>query len=302
MIFLFFASAEWKPVSFLNIRPGLRVVKNSLYDAPPIVPAISTKWKISEKLDMRLSYAHGFRAPALRELYFDFIDANHTILGNKNLKAETSKSINSSLNWGYGQKDFKAMAIVSGFYNIFDNLIDYALDPLDNTSTRLFNVEKFKTTGFSVEQNLVYKQWQLNIVGLYIGRYNRLNNTSGTNIEVPAFNWSPELSGNLFYNLPKINTRFAFMYKYNGARKAYVMTDGNVSDIRLTKLDGYHWADFSISKNLFKTLTLQSGIKNIFDVNNINSSASGGSVHASNGPRPISYGRSYFLSFMYSIQ
>lgn len=300
--FSLFASAEWKLISFLNIRPGFRVVKNSLYDAPPIVPAISTKWKISEKLDMRLSYAHGFRAPALRELYFDFIDANHTLLGNKDLKAETSKSINGSLNWGYGQKDFKAMAIVSGFYNIFDNLIDYALDPTDNTTTRLFNVDKFKTTGFSVEQNLVYKQWQLNIVGLYIGRYNRLNNTSGTNIEVPTFNWSPELSGNLFYNLQKINTRFAFMYKYNGARKAYVMMDGNVSDIRLTKLDGYHWADFSVSKKFFKSISLQSGIKNIFNVNNINSSASGGSVHVSSGPRPISYGRSYFLSIQYSIQ
>ena len=94
-----FVSAEIKPTDKINIRPGLRFIKNSVYDAPPVIPSINTKFILSKQLDLRLAYAYGFRSPALRELYFDFVDANHNIVGNPNLKAENSNSFNGSLNW-----------------------------------------------------------------------------------------------------------------------------------------------------------------------------------------------------------
>jgi len=94
-----FLSAEIKPTARINIRPGLRFIKNSVYDAPPVIPSINSKISLSKQLDLRLAYAYGFRSPALRELYFYFVDANHNIVGNPNLKAETSNSFNGSLNW-----------------------------------------------------------------------------------------------------------------------------------------------------------------------------------------------------------
>ncbi|MEJ0033179.1 MAG: TonB-dependent receptor [Bacteroidota bacterium] len=47
---------------------------------------------------MRLAYGHGFRAPSLRELYFNFIDASHNIQGNPDLQAELSNSYNATWN------------------------------------------------------------------------------------------------------------------------------------------------------------------------------------------------------------
>src|SRR5690606_11341979 len=72
-----FASAEIQWPHKLKIRPGLRFSKNSVYSAPPVIPSIHLKYDIGESAMIRLSYARGFRAPILRELYFYYFDANH---------------------------------------------------------------------------------------------------------------------------------------------------------------------------------------------------------------------------------
>ena len=55
-----FITAEITPVEKLNIRPGLRFVKNSVYNAPPIVPSLNAKYSLSKHLDWRMavSYTH----------------------------------------------------------------------------------------------------------------------------------------------------------------------------------------------------------------------------------------------------
>ncbi|MEO7982836.1 MAG: TonB-dependent receptor plug domain-containing protein, partial [Bacteroidota bacterium] len=39
-----FVSSEIKPTGKINIRPGLRFIHNSTYDAPPVVPSLNTKF------------------------------------------------------------------------------------------------------------------------------------------------------------------------------------------------------------------------------------------------------------------
>ncbi len=299
--FAFFASAEWKPIDRINIRPGFRLIKNSLYDAPPIVPALNAKIGLRDNIDLRLAYAQGYRAPALRELYFDFIDANHSILGNKDLKAETSNSFNAALSWRYGT-ELRSTFTLSGFYNVFKNLIDYGIDATDASITRMMNIDEFKTTGASFEQMFIYKQWQLNIGALYIGRYNRLSSEDNLSQEVPQFNWSPEANASLYYNWAKAKTTLAFLYKYTGARPTWQFVNGTGSnEVQLTELSSFSWADFTATKTLFNSITLQTGIKNIFDIKNVNNTSSSGGAHSSSGPTPIGYGRSYFLGISYQF-
>lgn len=299
--FAFFASAEWKPIDRINIRPGFRLIKNSLYEAPPIVPALNAKIGLRDNIDLRLAYAQGYRAPALRELYFDFIDANHSILGNKDLRAETSNSFNAAVSWRYGT-DLRSTFTFSSFYNVFDNLIDYGIDANDASITRMMNVDKFKTTGISFEQMFVYKQWQLNIGALYIGRYNRLSSEDNLSREVPTFNWSPEANAGLHYNWAKAKTTLAFLYKYTGARPTWQFVNGTSSnEVQLTELSSFSWADFTATKTLFNSTTVQTGIKNIFDIKNVNNTSTSGGAHSTGGPNPIGYGRSYFLGISYQF-
>ena len=51
-----FLTAEITPTSSISIRPGIRVIRNSVYDAPPVIPSINTKFILSKNLDLRLSY------------------------------------------------------------------------------------------------------------------------------------------------------------------------------------------------------------------------------------------------------
>lgn len=297
--YAFFLSAEYKPFNKLNIRPGLRVIKNSIYDAPPVLPALNLMLKVTPSSELRASYAFGYRAPALRELYFDFVDANHTIYGNINLKAETSRSANIGWNTAIQKTAWKTNFSVSAYYNVFKDLVDYAIDPKDGRSTILFNVDEFKTTGFLFQHGIFFRRLQLDWAASYIGRYNRLNETDN---DLPKFNWSPELTANFYYNFSKPAFQLALLYKFTGARRQYALKTSDIKDgVHLTKMDSYNWMDLTATKKVWKQLSVQAGVRNIFNISNIANTVGGGGAHSTSGSVPISYGRSYFLALNLNI-
>ncbi len=298
-----FVSAEIKPFKALNIRPGLRFSKNSIYHAPPAIPSVNAKWILAKNWDLRISYAYGFRAPALRELYFDFHDANHSIVGNPDLKAENSNSFNASINYTpVLQGAAKLSMRFGGFYNVFSNLIGYATDPSDPTQSKTFNVDRFKTTGFNLENTFSWKALQVTAGFNYVGRYNQLSdNQQYKNESLSAFVWTQEINANLVYNPAKSGWQFGLFYKFTGTIPSYQPAVVNgVETIQLTKVGSFHWADVTVSKLVFKHYTIGGGIKNIFDVNSIDNTSTSSGTHSTGGPVAISYGRSYFLSLAFN--
>jgi len=298
--YAFFISGEFKPASGINIRPGLRFIKNSIYDAPPVIPSLNTKFILSKSLDLRLAYARGFRAPALRELYYDFFDASHSIMGNPNLKAEQSNSFNGSLAWsGVSTDDLQFRSTLAGFYNLFKNRIDYGIDAMNPSVTTLINISKYKTTGGTLENTFIYEDFQANVGVSYIGRYNDLLE-SASNLEVPEFVWSTEVTSNLTYTFPKINGSISLFYKYTGSIPSYQLS--NVQTATLVKIGSFNLADLMLSKNIYKYLTINAGVKNLFNVTQLTntSTASGGAHSAGGAPVPNSYGRSYVLGLTFN--
>ncbi|MDQ1085906.1 TonB-dependent receptor [Siphonobacter sp. SORGH_AS_1065] len=292
----FYVSSEWKPVEAIVIRPGLRFIHNSVYQAPPVIPSINTKFALTKKLDFRASYARGFRSPALRELYFNFFDASHSIQGNPNLKAEYSNSFNGSFSWEMLRSKAGYLNLVPGFfYNDFHNLISYGNDPVDPRIMRTVNIDRFKTAGGTLNTVLQWKDLQGSVGYSYIGRFNQLS----TDARIPEFNWASEINANLIYTVKSIHTKLNLFYKYTGKRTSY-QTAADLS-VQLAETAAFHWMDFSISKPLFRVLTLNAGVKNILDVTRLNNTATdSGSAHSSSGPIPQSYGRSYFLGLTFN--
>ncbi len=302
--YAFFVSSEIKPTHKINIRPGLRFIKNSVYNAPPIIPAINTKFVLTKNLDLRMSYAYGFRSPALRELYFYFVDANHNITGNPNLKAEYSNSFTGSLNWaGSLSKDVQVSAALGAFYNVFNNQIDFALASASSNQYTYFNINKAKTLGGTLEKKISWKKINAAIGFSYIGYYRELyDDKNYVREDDRNFLWSPEISSSIGYNIDKLKTRLSLFYKYTGKKPQFV-TGTNASNqpvLYVAETAGYHLADLTAFTTLNKYVSVSAGVKNIFDVTNVSSTAGGtGSIHSSGGPTPISYGRSYFLGLNY---
>jgi len=294
-----FISAEIRFAEGINIRPGLRFIKNSVYDAPPVIPSLNTKFALTKDLDLRLAYARGFRSPALRELYYDFVDASHTILGNPNLKAEQSNSFNGSFAWaGLQERNFQFRSTLSGFYNLFKNRIEFGFSPTNTSITTPINVSKYKTTGGTLENTLIFKNLQATLGLSYIGRYNDL--PEDNDIEAPEFAWATEVNSNITFTFPKINGGISLFYKYTGSLPSYQLATNNTAT--LVKIGDFHTADLMLNKNLFKSLTINTGIKNLFNVTQLaNSSANSGGAHSTGGAAvPYSYGRSYVLGLSYN--
>jgi outer membrane receptor for ferrienterochelin and colicins len=295
-----FISAEIKPTDKINIRPGLRFIKNSVYDAPPVIPSINTKFVLNNKFDVRLAYAYGFRSPALRELYFDFVDANHNIVGNPNLKAEYSNSFTGSLNFSAVPKNnIYYSASLAGFYNDFNNQIDFALASATSNQYTYFNVNKAKTTGGTLENKITWKNLDAALGFSYIGYYRKLyDDKDYIKEDTKDFLWSPEINTSVSYAVTKLKTKLNLFYKYTGKKPQYVTgtNSSNQSVLYIAETAGYSLADFTTYTTLNKYVSVTAGVKNIFDVSNVNNSAAASnSIHSGAGAVAISYGRSYFI-------
>lgn len=290
-----FVAPEFKFGKIVKLTPGLRFLKNSVYDAPPVIPSINGKLSFTKTLDLRVGYARGFRSPSLRELYFDFHDASHSINGNTNLKAEYSNSFNSFLVWqSVSKPHFRVNSTLSGFYNVFHDLIDTGVDPNDRTQTTYLNIFLFKTTGFTLDNKFFTKNLQASIGGSYIGRYNQFSEAPEQFGKLPEFVWSPEVNANVLYKFSKIDASVNLFYKYSGKRPIYETTDQ--INVKLAETQGFHMADLTFSKGLGKYINLMAGVKNLFDVTSLNNSSTDtGGAHSTGGAVPLSYGRSYFL-------
>ena len=302
----FFISSEIKPTKSINLRPGLRFIKNSVYDAPPVIPSVNTKFSLNNNFDLRLAYAYGFRSPALRELYFNFVDANHIIVGNPHLKAEHSNSFNGSLSYTLPNlKDgYQNVISLSGFYNSFNNLINYANSPTSTDTTITVNIDKYKTTGFIIEDKLKSKNLVASIGFSYIGRYNLLADATAFKADhLPQFMWTPEINANLFYAFSKVGTTVALFYKFSGKKPGYEAVMNNstgAQEIHVTHIEGCHIADFTVNQKLFSQFNLSAGIKNIFNVTQLtNTSTNPDGVHNTGSAIPMSYGRSYFIGLTF---
>ena len=295
-----FISSEIKFGDGVNIRPGLRFIKNSVYDAPPVIPSLNTKFKLTDQLDLRLAYARGFRSPALRELYYDFVDASHTIFGNPNLKAEKSDSFNASIAWaGISSQDVLFKSTLAGFYNKFKNRIIFGIDPTDQTITTLLNVENFKTVGGTLDNTLNFKDLQANIGISYIGTYHDYSESQ--DFAGKKILWSPEITANLIYGFPKIAANISFFFKYTGEKPGFQKV-GTQEQYKATTISGFSFADLMLNKILFRSLTINAGVKNLFNVTQLtNSSTASGGAHSNGGAAvPYSYGRSYVLGLTYN--
>lgn len=114
-----FSQFDWNPTKKFNITAGLRYDYYSEADVQRFTPCLGAMYKIGH-CSVRGSYASGFRAPTLKEMYMDFdMVGLFSIHGNENLKPETSNHYTLSVE--YLQKRYNVT--VTGYYSDIKNSI-----------------------------------------------------------------------------------------------------------------------------------------------------------------------------------
>lgn len=283
-----FASLEWKALARLTVRPGARYAHNTRYGAP-LIPSLNVRWQLDSAITLRASYAQGFRAPSLKELYFFFVDVNHDIVGNEDLEAERSNSFNLGLSYRKDLDRGVLTADVAAFYNSISDLI--TLSQISATQYSYVNIGNYRTVGGSAGLGWDNGHWLVNIGGAVTGRHDDLGETSGSD----AWLYTPELRGTLTREWRRHGWSASVFAKYQGELGNYVSL--SETEVGRSTLDPYVMADATVSKALWKKrLRIGMGCKNITNVTNIGSSVVAGGVHSGGGGQvPMAIGRTWFL-------
>jgi len=282
-----FTSAEYKPTNRLIIRPGLRYSYNTSYRSP-LIPSLNLRYNRNDWI-FRASYSSGFRAPSIKDLYFNFVDSNHDIQGNPNLNAETSRNFSFSGVKTIAKKNKVFKLTGSGFYNNINNLITLAIS--EGNSYSYFNLDKYKTLGALAQIELVINNFKCIFSGTYTGRYNALSE----DLSIEPFSYSPELRSNFSYDLRKYNLNFSGFYKYSGEIIGYYFDEDD--EIQQNFLGDFNTLDLTATKGLWNNkIKWTLGGKNLFNVRNIVSRGASGVHSSSTGSVSMSWGISVFTS------
>ncbi len=119
-----FAQNEWKMNKFALLA-GVRMDKHNLIEKPIFSPRINAMYKPSDKLQARLTWSTGFRAP---QAYDE--DLHVTAVGGEGmlirladgLKPERSNSFSGSLDWSANVGHFQTNLLLEGFYTTLNHV------------------------------------------------------------------------------------------------------------------------------------------------------------------------------------
>ncbi len=286
-----FLNLKYNVTDKIEVQPGARYAYNTDFDAP-LVYSLNLKYALATGLNWRASFAKGFRAPSLKELYYEFVDSNHAIYGNSDLKAEYSENINTSFSY----KSKKRTSInLSFFFNNLHNMITLVENSNGDNGYTYQNISRYKSLGTDFDMNyLVRPGLKVNFGGGLTGRYNSYSSQSDSR----KYNLTPDFFAGIRYTEPITQIRTFIDYKFNGRLPFFYESNGSIEE---GKQDVFHMLNISFSRNLIKQkLLLTAGARNLLDVTSVKATdSSGGSAHSSGGAIPVSYGRSYFLNLTY---
>jgi outer membrane receptor for ferrienterochelin and colicins len=293
-----FVSMKYDPTKKITIQPGARYTYNTKYKAP-IVYSLNIKYGATENSSVRVTYARGFRSPSIKELYLDFVDINHNLHGNPDLKAESSHNVN--LNFSYNRETKKAYlnTDLGLFYNYVDNMIWLFQVGNDITTYTYGNISKFISQGIQANATVsFYPKLTLKAGISQVGRKFPENTTDQTDKQ---FHYSTDLNAMVTYNLEKFNASITANYKYTG-RFPLLTPDGTFDN---QYVEGYSNLDLSIMKSFMQNMfSVTAGGKNLLDVRDVSASIVNSGAHSGggDGASRVAWGRTAFVKLTYNFK
>jgi len=263
-IWAVFLQDEWQLPAGVNLTAGVRGDHFSDF-GNTVNPRVGLVWSFLENADLKLLYGQAFRAPNFQELY----DINNpVVVGNPSLKPERITTYEAGPAWRLNR--FFA-ASLTYFHSTIDDQIGW------DTSTTPYvnaNIGKSETQGVELGLNGALwtdLYWKLS----YAWQDPRNADTDERLPYVP----SQRASGSVNYAL----TRYVNLHTdvlWTGPRPR------DVGDSR-PEMPSYTTIDLAVTlKNFYKTLEVQTTVRNLFDQRYKDPDTSGGAVNlAGTGPK-----------------
>lgn len=295
-----FASAEFDLSSNWFLRPGVRINFSDTFETKPNVSLVLKK-TINDQSEFRAVVGSANKNPTFEELFTYFVDSNHNIQGNSNLKPENSYSgmLYYSL-FSKPSSSIKWSVDISSLYLQTQDRIELAIINEQPLQYKYINIDSYESWLNTISGKISNKNFGFNLGFSVLGRMMNLNNITDA-----KYQYSPELNASAYYNLLRTKTSFAIYYK--GVGRTYrIMEDKSlgVTQYILGRQNAFSLMDFSVSQKIWKDhFTFTAGVRNIFDISDVRNAVSGttGAHATTTAAERMFYGRSYFGRFNFNF-
>lgn len=267
-----YAQDEWNITQKLNVTVGMRLGHHKEF-GQTFTPKVSVMYKW-ENVNLRGTYSNGFKAPTIKELYFNyqatFMSRLKAYYGNTDLKAQ--KSNYYAFNIEYHLSHFKAS--ITGYYNQIRNMISLQTIPtsyedklsLVEETMKYVNLAKGHTKGidFTFEAKLPY---QIKINGGYsflVAKGQRTDDEEAEDyMKYVNINGTSRHNANLKVSWFKSWKNYRLGVALNGRyqSKRFYATDGDTKPYQIWRLNTSHEL---LNTKRWK-LDMNAGIDNLFN-------------------------------------
>ena len=281
----------------LTLQGGARWTQNQLYGSA-VTPTIWMMVRPNAQWQWRTSYSNGFRSPGLKELYFNFIDINHYVVGNTDLQPERSHNWRTELRYQPSIRRLPDLSLgfhVSGFYNrVSDRIILAEFAPVQY---RYINLSQWETSGAGAGVTL---NWNDRIRFRSEVVYTGFFNTYSEEIDsLPTFSWSPDWVNDLSVYFWDGKACANIWHKTTGQTPYFFEHDNQIIQ---GFADQWSMLNAAGSVRLFDNrLRLNTGVKNLLNVRQIRTGSNEVGHSQSVEQRPVHWGRTYFVNLVLQL-
>lgn len=127
---------EWK-MRFLTLLAGFRLDKHNLVDNVIFSPRVNLLWKPTDRLQGRLTWSTGFRAPQAydEDLHVAAVGGEAMMIKLADgLKPERSNSFSGSVDWAFNLGHFSSNLLIEGFYTMLNDVFYLEETGFDETT------------------------------------------------------------------------------------------------------------------------------------------------------------------------
>lgn len=258
-----FAQDEWTPFAEpkLIVVPGVRGDWDSQFGGATS-PKVTVRFDPTEKVVLRVTYGHGFRAPDFKQLYIRFENqgSGYIVVGNPDLGAERSKGANAGVEV---QPLYWLWLAVNGYYNRIDDMINSELVGGGNGEPNEYsyvNVSAARTAGVESLVNLTPAEG----LALKVG-YSYL---SARDLELDRpleFQTRHRVNGQVHYEYEPYGLGATIRGVWTDGKPYFDDVDGNGVEERYETPD-YAIFNARLAHDIRDWLTLFAGVDNLGDV------------------------------------
>jgi outer membrane receptor for ferrienterochelin and colicins len=267
-----------------RITPGLRLnmfVPQEEGEDPlfNVTPKLAMRFDPAASLTLRLSYGMGFKTPTLKQTYWVFFHPspyNFLIMGNPDLKPESSQGVNASAEW----KPLEGLTLSAGAYfnNVFDMIEAEEVPGSDNGGAggtaagadgvvqHYIYIMKYRNIGRAVTAGAdISLRWQTSrFTGSLSYNYGLAKEWSGGAYRDIGSRVPHQVSAQARYMIPAVETAVSLRAAWNAPQTSSAAAQMGSS--AGTRGPDFLMAAAQVSKTLFKDrLEIYAGVKNLLN-------------------------------------